>query len=81
MKIGIDARFLTHPQVGGFKTYTSNLIGALAGEDRDNTYVLYVDRRPVATDPIPVAPNVSVRVVQTQMPLGDLVWREQVTLR
>ena len=44
MKIGIDARFLTHPQVGGFKTYTENLIRALIEVDGENQYVLYVDR-------------------------------------
>ena len=44
MKICIDARFLTHPQVGGFKTYTENLIRALVEVDAENQYVLYVDR-------------------------------------
>ena len=29
MRIGFDARFLTYPQPGGFKTYTQNLIAAL----------------------------------------------------
>ena len=33
MRIGIDARFLTHPQVGGFKTYSENLITALSEID------------------------------------------------
>ena len=42
MKIGIDARFLTHPQLGGFKTYTENLIAALAEIDTENEYILYL---------------------------------------
>ena len=46
MKIGIDARFLTHPQLGGFKTYTVNLVRALSQVDNDNCYVIYVDRQP-----------------------------------
>ena len=50
MRIGIDARFLTHPQVGGFKTYTTNLIRALLKEDRVNEYVLYLDREPAADE-------------------------------
>lgn len=47
MKIGIDARFLTHPQRGGFKTYTNSLVSALvsASEGLDgHRYVLYTDR-------------------------------------
>jgi glycosyltransferase involved in cell wall biosynthesis len=47
MRIGFDARFLTHPQRGGFKTYTENLISALATVDKENEYILYVDRSPI----------------------------------
>ena len=44
MKIGIDARFLTHPQFGGFKTYTTNLVESLVQLDTADEYVLYLDR-------------------------------------
>jgi glycosyltransferase involved in cell wall biosynthesis len=44
MKVGIDARFLTHPQWGGFKTYTSSMVDALALTDSRNMYILYTDR-------------------------------------
>jgi glycosyltransferase involved in cell wall biosynthesis len=44
MKIGIDARFLTHPQEGGFKTYTQNLVYGLSLLDDRNDYTLYTDR-------------------------------------
>ena len=44
MRIGIDARFLTHPQRGGFKTYTRTVIAALAEADGSSRYVLYTDR-------------------------------------
>lgn len=44
MRIGIDARFLTHPQNGGFKTYTENLVQGLSALDRENDYILYTDR-------------------------------------
>ena len=44
MQIAIDARALSHPQPGGFKTYTYNLVRALLAHDRENQYVLYLDR-------------------------------------
>ncbi|HEY3297205.1 MAG TPA: hypothetical protein VGK34_01010, partial [Armatimonadota bacterium] len=44
MRVGIDARFLTHPQRGGFKTYTHTMVSALAEVDRENEYFLYTDR-------------------------------------
>ena len=46
MRIGVDARFLTHPQAGGFKTYTENLVEALRLVDSTNSYVLFLDRPP-----------------------------------
>ncbi len=47
MKIGVDARFLTHPQRGGFKTYTHSLVSALVTASEGlagHRYVLYTDR-------------------------------------
>ncbi|MBI2843217.1 MAG: glycosyltransferase family 4 protein [Armatimonadetes bacterium] len=72
MRIGIDARFLTHPQDGGFKTYTENIVHGLASLDRDNEYVLYTDRRAridVAGD------NFEIKIVG-----GPAMLREQVFL-
>jgi glycosyltransferase involved in cell wall biosynthesis len=80
MKIGIDARFLTHPQPGGFKTYTENLIAALAEVDANNTYVLYVDRPPQPGAHIPDRPNFTLQVVSGSAPLVGMFWREQVAL-
>jgi len=57
VKIGIDARFLTHPQAGGFKTYTENLISALAAIDTENEYILYIDRQPDERSQVPTTPN------------------------
>jgi glycosyltransferase involved in cell wall biosynthesis len=80
MKIGIDARFLTHPQRGGFKTYTENLVSALGEVDLHNQYVLYVDRPP--TGDISFKPaNFSFRVVPATYPLIGTPIREQVGLR
>lgn len=80
MKIGIDARFLTHPQLGGFKTYTENLIGALAAIDSRNEYVLYVDRQPGPHDLIPKQSNFQTRVVPASVPVIGLPMREQIAL-
>jgi glycosyltransferase involved in cell wall biosynthesis len=81
MKIGIDARFLTHPQPGGFKTYTENLITALAEVDPENEYVLYLDRTPNSETAIPHAPNMKSRIVKGEwLPLLGMPVREQVGL-
>jgi glycosyltransferase involved in cell wall biosynthesis len=80
MKIGIDARFLTHPQAGGFKTYTENLIRALSQIDDANDYVVYVDR-PVPEVMFPSKNNFRLRVVGGTLPLIGMVFREQVALR
>ncbi|MGB9754961.1 MAG: hypothetical protein C0183_13430 [Roseiflexus castenholzii] len=80
MRIGIDARFLTHPQPGGFKTYTEQLIRALLEVDPDNEYILYVDRPPIAEMITPLAPHATVRVVPGTAPFIGMPWREQIGL-
>jgi glycosyltransferase involved in cell wall biosynthesis len=80
MRIGIDARFLTHPQAGGFKTYTKNLIAALAEVDAENQYVLYLDREPDQGTQLPDRPNMATHVMPGSAPLVGMSWREQVKL-
>jgi glycosyltransferase involved in cell wall biosynthesis len=80
MRIGIDARFLTHPQPGGFKTYTEQLIWALLEVDPENEYVLYVDRPSDSPAIAPLAPNATVRVVPGTAPFIGMPWREQIGL-
>ena len=80
MKIGIDARFLTHPQAGGFKTYTQNLIAALAEVDQENEYVLYVDRELDSHHPVPRASNMECKIVRGKWPLLGMLVREQFGL-
>src|SRR5512142_235848 len=80
MRIGIDARFLTHPQPGGFKTYVENLVPALAMVDTKNEYVLYLDRTPGNGCRLPAAPNFGIRVVPGSAPVVGMAWREQVSL-
>ncbi|MEI9813677.1 MAG: glycosyltransferase family 1 protein [Acidobacteriota bacterium] len=80
MRIGIDARFLTHPHYGGFKTYTECLIGALGRIDHENEYFLYLDRPAGEADTIPASPNFVTRAVPGDMPMIGMPWREQVAL-
>ena len=77
MKIGIDARFLTHPQMGGFKTYTENLVTALAEVDSQNEYILYVDRAPSAATVLSRKANFKVCVVPGTQPMIGMPLREQ----
>jgi glycosyltransferase involved in cell wall biosynthesis len=76
MRIGIDARFLTHPQKGGFKTYTENLVTALACVDDRNQYILYLDREPDQNTKLPQRPNFSHKILK-QLPGIGMPWREQ----
>lgn len=80
MLIGIDARFLTHPQNGGFKTYTKNLVQALSDIDTRNEYILYVDREPEEPNCLPQKPNFMTRVLPGTTPLIGMAWREQYSL-
>jgi glycosyltransferase involved in cell wall biosynthesis len=80
MRIGIDARFLTHPQRGGFKSYTENLIAALADVDKGNEYYLYVDREPLDGDLIPNRSKFKYSVVSGTRPLIGVPFREQISL-
>lgn len=80
MRIGIDARFLTHPQAGGFKTYSENLIMALGQIDSENEFILYVDRQPDENTRLPNRANFEVRSVPGTLPLVGMPWREQVRL-
>lgn len=80
MKIGIDARFLTHPQPGGFKTYTENLVTALAEVDAANEYVLYLDRAPGQDVQLPDRANFTTSIVPGSVPVLGMLWREQLGL-
>lgn len=44
MKIGINALYLLPGMVGGSETYIRNLVANLARLDRDNEYILFVNR-------------------------------------
>ncbi len=80
MRIGIDARFLTYPQPGGFKTYSENLISALAEVDAENEYILYLDRPPNGRARLPDQENFTYRIVRGDLQLLGMPWREQIGL-
>jgi glycosyltransferase involved in cell wall biosynthesis len=80
MRIAIDARFLTHPQPGGFKTYTTNLVNALGQIDEENEYILYLDRIPT-DETFPQGKNFSWQVVPGTLPGLGMPLREQIILR
>jgi len=79
LRIGIDARFLTHPQAGGFKTYTKGLVEALARIDQNNRYLLYVDR-PMEHDFLKQQDNFTVRTVSSKLSAFSMPLREQILL-
>ena len=82
MRIGIDARFLTHPQRGGFKTYTINLIKALSSVDNENEYIFYVDRELEDTSIFENRNgNFKIKVVENKFPAVGMPVREQLFLR
>lgn len=74
MKIGLDARFLTHPQRGGFKSYTNTVIASLAEADSDDQFILYTDRP--MTSAVRLPGNFAVKPVRSR----NSVIREQVLL-
>lgn len=75
MRIGIDARFLTHPQQGGFKSYTECLLRGLADVDKSFEYILYTDRR-IKQLPFDLPDNFRIKRVWGV----NAILREQVAL-
>ena len=78
MRIAIDARAMSHPQRGGFRTYTEVLVSALAHRT-GHEFTVYTDR-PLAT--CKLARLLHIEVVPIEPPLGPLnvPFREQVRL-
>lgn len=80
MRIGIDARFLSHPQRGGFKTYTENLISTLDVVDDINHYLIYLDRSSADLN-VSQKKTWQYKVVEGSFPVLGMVLREQFLLR
>ena len=70
----------THPQPGGFKTYTESLISSLSRVDLDNEYFLYMDRPYGNLIDLLNNPNFHGRVVSGDIPFVGVPWREQLKL-
>jgi glycosyltransferase involved in cell wall biosynthesis len=78
LHIAIDARPAAHPQPGGFKTYTRNLLAGLARLDEPADFRLYVDR-PLAD--LALDRRFRVELLPTPaLPVVGAAWREQVLL-
>jgi glycosyltransferase involved in cell wall biosynthesis len=77
LRIGVDARFLTHPGVGGYQTYVQELLAAfdrlqpaheiwlvLAGEGRESVPIAHLPRM----------------IQPVRVPFFGVAWREQWSL-
>jgi len=81
MRIGMDVRFLSHPQTGGFKTYVQGVMAGLAQADKENDYFLYTDR-PIQSEKLgPVPKRAQVVLAQPRISGPGLILREQWDLR
>jgi glycosyltransferase involved in cell wall biosynthesis len=78
-RIAIDARAASHPQPGGFKTYTENLLWHLLQTDEQRSYLLYLDR-PLTNGRFPARPDTSFKVVRNVVPFVGVPFREQISL-
>jgi glycosyltransferase involved in cell wall biosynthesis len=79
MRIAIDARPASHPQPGGFKRYTEQLLYALAQTDTENQYLVFFDRAP-ARDFFAGNPNFRSVILPSRVPALGVIWREQWTV-
>ena len=75
MRVVLDARPLSHPQAGGFRTYTRALLRGLGECDNscDLKLILYVDRELTADDRSFVPPGAQVRVLSPNRLETDFV--------
>lgn len=76
MNIGIDGITFSHPQPGGYRTYTTNLIAHLTRLPTRHDYTLYL-HQPVN---FPFPANWSIKIVPTSLPVIGVPYREQVAL-
>lgn len=77
--IAIDARAVSHPQPGGFKTYTENIINHLPEKRDSYRYTIFFDR-PVAKSPISSRPDLSIEVIHNKLPFMGVLYREHISV-
>lgn len=75
MKIVLDARPLSHPQAGGFRSYVRALLRGLSERGTaDIDLILYVDRELSREDRALVPPGARVRALTQNRLKADLLW-------
>lgn len=78
MRVVLDARPLSHPQVGGFRSYLRSLVQGLGEIGASDEVLLYLDR-PLGPTAPPLPPHLKVRVLGQSRLRGDfLQFRKQV---
>jgi glycosyltransferase involved in cell wall biosynthesis len=78
MRIGIDARYLSHGLMGGVHTYLKHILPAIIAEAPDHEFVLYADtKRPFELHDLPA--NVRVRLLPWRSGLSSI--RHDLMLR
>lgn len=77
LRIGIDARYLSHNLVGGVHTYVERLLPAMFAAAPDDTFILYIDEKaPFELSP---PPPVAVRTLPWRGAASS-VWSDWVRL-
>lgn len=78
MRVVIDARPLSNPQAGGFRSYVRSLVQGLSEISEKDEILLYLDR-PLPSDSPPLPRNMDVRVLHRSRLRTDLhIFRKQV---
>lgn len=80
LRIAIDGRMWSQPQPGGFKTYTTELVRALAEIDGDNEYLVWLDRSLPETPPWAPVTGLRLHVMRSIGGWLAVPMREQVRL-
>lgn len=89
MRIGINALYLLPGKVGGSETYIRSLVQSLLEIDRNNTYIIFINKESIGIFPgseprvkiiiCPIeATNRPVRILWEQFILPFQVWRHKV---
>lgn len=76
MNIGIDGIAFSHPQPGGYRTYTTNLVAHLTRLPVNHNYTLYLHQPVNFSFPI----NWSIEIIPSSLPVIGVPYREQIAL-
>src|SRR5688572_19506449 len=72
LRIVIDARPLSHPQAGGFRSYARSLVWGLAEVGGPEEILLYLDR-PLPKEAPPLPPGMQTRILHPNRLRTDLL--------